>query len=102
MCALFDEKVIGYVGIKKILDEGHIMNIAVHPEYQGLSMGKYLMKEIIEKAKDNNIKKITLEVDKDNEVAQNLYKKFGFISFGERKNYYQKNKSAIIMWKYDF
>jgi ribosomal-protein-alanine N-acetyltransferase len=45
---------------------------------------------------------MTLEVRKSNIIAQNLYKKYGFIEKGIRRFYYADNKEdAIIMWKYN-
>lgn len=45
---------------------------------------------------------MTLEVRASNEIAQNLYRKYGFKAYGRRKGYYQDNgEDAIIMWKYD-
>ena len=45
------------------------------------------------------IESLTLEVNEDNIIAQNLYKKFGFEILGKRKNYY-KDRAAVIMTLY--
>ncbi|KYH32426.1 protease synthase and sporulation negative regulatory protein PAI 1 [Clostridium tepidiprofundi DSM 19306] len=92
-------KIIGFAGIWIIVDEGHITNIAVHPEFRGIGLGNILMDELIKLCLRNNINAITLEVRKSNIVAQNLYKKFGFVEEGIRKKYYQDNEDAIIMWR---
>ncbi|MTK13807.1 MAG: ribosomal-protein-alanine N-acetyltransferase [Clostridiaceae bacterium] len=95
------EVVIGYAGMWLILDEGHITNIAVHPEYRGIGAGKLLLEALIEICKIESINSITLEVRKSNIVAQSLYKKYGFIEEGIRKEYYGDNREdAIIMWKH--
>ncbi len=94
--------VIGYAGMWIILDEGHITNIAVHPEYRGIGAGSLLLEALIEICKIEFIKSMTLEVRKSNIRAQNLYKKYGFLQNGIRKGYYRDNKEdALIMWKYD-
>jgi ribosomal-protein-alanine N-acetyltransferase len=100
LVAKIDEKVVGYVGIWLILDEGHITNVAVHSDYRGKKIGDELIKSLIEVCKENEIKSMTLEVRVSNIVAQNLYKKYGFKLAGIRKEYYSDNKEdAMIMWK---
>lgn len=98
--AMANEKVVGYAGMWKIIDEGHITNIAVHPEYRRMGIGKKLLEELINISKKSGITRITLEVRKSNTVAQSLYIKYGFKPAGIRKEYYADNgEDAIIMWK---
>lgn len=93
-------KVVGYGGIWLIIDEGHVTNIAVDKEYRGLGLGKKLLEGLIQLCIDRDIKSITLEVRKSNEVAKGLYKKYGFKECGIRPGYYtDNNEDAIIMWK---
>jgi len=97
-----DNKIVGYGGFWVVVDEGHITNIAVHPEYRSKGIGSKIMEGLIELAKKNGIISMTLEVRESNIVAQHLYAKFGFRPLGRRKGYYQdNNEDAIIMWKYD-
>lgn len=94
-----DDKVIAYVGSWLILDECHITNVAVHPEYkrQGIACG--LLKILQDTVKLRGILRITLEVRKSNDPAKDLYKKLGFYEEGIRKGYYSdNNEDAIIMW----
>ena len=98
--AEIDEKVVGYGGVWLIIDEGHITNIAVHREYRGLGVGKKLIEGLIDLCGDRNVRAMTLEVRKSNEVAKTLYKKHGFVEYGIRPKYYaDDNEDAIIMWK---
>jgi ribosomal-protein-alanine N-acetyltransferase len=100
--AIKDNLVVGYGGIWLILDEGHITNIAVHPEYRGIGAGDMIVEALIELCRLEGIVSMTLEVRKSNVVAQNLYKKHGFIVEGVRKNYYaDTHEDAVIMWKYN-
>ncbi|HHV59461.1 MAG TPA: ribosomal protein S18-alanine N-acetyltransferase [Clostridiaceae bacterium] len=100
--ALTNRKVIGYAGFWKILDEGHITNIAVHPEFQGEGVGNCLMYNLIELARKEGLTRLTLEVRAGNLKARSLYKKYGFSDCGIRKGYYSdNNEDAIIMWKND-
>lgn len=99
LVAKIDNKIVGYVGVWFVVDEGHITNVAVHNDYRGKKIGDRLIKELIKECSENNINAITLEVRVSNLVAQNLYKKYGFKLAGIRKEYYQDNKEdAMIMW----
>lgn len=100
LVAEVDNKVIGFAGLWKVLDEGHITNIAVHPDYRGNGIGSKLVESLINKSDSWYINSLTLEVRSSNKIAQNLYEKYGFEKEGIRKNYYSDNKEdAIIMWK---
>jgi ribosomal-protein-alanine N-acetyltransferase len=97
-----DDVVIGFGGIWLILDEGHITNIAVHPEFRGIGAGDMIVEALIEVCKLEGINSMTLEVRASNATAQKLYKKHGFIEEGVRKNYYTDTKEdAVIMWRYN-
>ncbi|EJP6472190.1 ribosomal protein S18-alanine N-acetyltransferase [Clostridium botulinum] len=95
-------KVLGFAGMWLIIDECHITNIAVHPNYRKLGVGNILMNEIIAICKEQNISGITLEVRESNTPAKNLYYKYGFKDSGIRKGYYaDNNENALLMWKTD-
>ncbi len=93
------DKIVGYAGMWKIFDEGHITNIAVHPEFRRIGIGSMLLEELINRSKKGGITKMTLEVRKSNKAALELYAKYGFSVAGVRKEYYADNgEDAIIMW----
>lgn len=95
-----DGVVAGYGGIWLILDEGHITNIAVDEKYRRMGLGKKILEELLYLCRSYGVKSITLEVREDNEPAKKLYKSYGFIESGRRRNYYQDvGKDAILMWK---
>lgn len=101
LCAKINDKVIGYAGFWKVCDEGHITNIAVHPEFRNNKVGSILMERLLEMAKKEGVSAVTLEVRISNIPAQNLYKKYGFKVMGIRKGYYADNgEDALIMWKH--
>ncbi len=92
-------RLIGYAGSWQILEEAHITNIAVDPDYRRCHVGEALLFNIIKNCMDNGVKYITLEVRVSNTPAINLYEKYGFKSLGTRKGYYQNNnEDALIMW----
>lgn len=95
-----DNKIVGYGGVWFIVDEGHITNIATHPEVRGQGIGNVIVENIISMCREKDMERMTLEVRKSNEVAQSLYKKYGFESCGVRPKYYSDTKEdAVIMWK---
>lgn len=99
--ALKDEKIVGYAGMCTILDEGHIMNIAVDKAQRGVGIGKKLVKTLVDKGHELGLIGLTLEVRAGNTPAIKLYGSFGFVSVGERKNYYHYPlEDAIIMWNF--
>jgi len=99
-CA-FDEdgKLLGYAGSWLVIDEAHITNIAVMPEYRGKKVGEALLTAIFDECYKNMVKYLTLEVRVSNTPAIGLYEKYNFKSLGTRKGYYQNNnEDALIMW----
>jgi len=92
------QTVIGYYGLWHVLDEGHITNIAVHPEYRRQGIGSQLLTHMISAAKQRDVYHLTLEVRTSNIPAQGLYAKHGFVPAGVRHRYYSDNgEDAIIM-----
>ncbi len=101
LVAVEDEKVIGYVGMEVIVDEGYIFNVAVSADYRRRGVGYALVRELVTYSMKNSLCFITLEVRESNSSAISLYSKFGFIKAGERKNYYSDpTEAAVLMTKY--
>ena len=95
----FEGAIAGYAGMWKILDEGHITNVAIHPHYQRKGLATLLMQDLIDHAASSAIQAITLEVRVSNNPAIKLYESFGFKTEGRRKHYYADNhEDALIMW----
>ncbi len=91
---------VGYVGIWLVADEGHITNVAVHPDYRSRGVGRRLLDAITELAVRKGARRLTLEVRKSNLRAQSLYQSLGFQGVGIRRGYYRdNNEDAIIMWR---
>lgn len=93
-----ENKVIGYIGFWKILDEIEIGNIAIDDEYRGQSLGYLLIEEVFDFAKKNKVKNIFLEVREGNKRAIKFYKNNGFLFLRKRKAYYSDNgEDALVM-----
>ena len=95
--AIENDEVVGYAGIWQPMDEGHITNIVTKKDKRENGIGKKMIEEIINLAKNKNLKCVTLEVNEHNEPAINLYKKYNFVEVGKRTKYYNNTDDAIIM-----
>ena len=92
--------VCGYVGIWNIVDEGHITNVAVSPDYRRKHIASNMLDVLIASCEEAGVERFTLEVRAGNEPAKALYAGKGFKEIGIRKGYYQDNgEDAIIMWR---
>lgn len=92
-------EIVGFAGIKVILDEADIMNIVVKKPFRHNGIGSVLLEHLISYAKNLNLKTVTLEVNEHNLSAIKLYDKFNFNHIGIRKKYYNGENDAIIMSK---
>ena len=72
------DKIIGFLLYSLIYDRIEIEQFEVITKERRKGIGDKLLKYLIEKYQDTDIKNITLEVKEDNIVAINLYKKYGF------------------------
>lgn len=99
LVAVVDNKVVGFAGTWIVLNESHITNIAVHPNYRKQQIGSKLLEELLKYCDSLGCTQYELEVRMSNKAAQALYSKFGFKENGIRKGYYADNKEdAILMW----
>ena len=88
LVAEYDNRVVGYLGMKPVLDEGFISNVAVTSSARGKGVGSKLLEKLSDFAKEKGIKTISLEVRPSNAPAIALYEKFGYKQVGRRRNFY--------------
>ena len=98
-CAKYENKIVGFAGIKIIIDEADIMNIAVKKDYRRQGIATLLLNHILNICKEKEINTIHLEVNEENFSAISLYQKLGFKECGRRKQYYDNTYDAILMKK---
>lgn len=100
--ARVDGLVAGYAGLMLTIDDGHITTIAVDPVWQRRQIATRLLLHLAHEARRRGATSLTLEVRVGNVAAQELYRRFGFVPAGVRKNYYvESNEDALIMWADD-
>lgn len=97
--AISDGQVVGYAGLWQPLDEGHITNIVTKKDKRGNKIATKMLEELIQIAKNRNLKCVTLEVNVHNDIAIKLYKKYNFKEVGRRTKYYNGADDALIMTK---
>jgi ribosomal-protein-alanine N-acetyltransferase len=93
-----DNKIIAMIVSWLILDELHVATIATHPEFRRQGIGKTLLTHALKSAREEGVVRSFLEVRASNQAAIEMYKSFGFIEDGRRKEYYKDNhEDAILM-----
>jgi [ribosomal protein S18]-alanine N-acetyltransferase len=80
-----------------VVDECHILNVAVHPERRRGGIGMTLMAAALDEVKTKPIRIVTLEVRRSNVAARSLYRKLNFQEQRLRTNYYGPGEDAIVM-----
>ena len=95
-----DKNLMGYIGIKAVIDEGYITNVAVYPKYRGIGVATALINKVFDFAKEKGLSFVSLEVRASNTQAVSLYEKTGFKEEGRRKDFYRlPREDALIMTK---
>jgi ribosomal-protein-alanine N-acetyltransferase len=94
--------VVGYAGLMVVVGEGHVTTLAVAPELHRRKVGTRLLLALVRWAGEHGCASLTLEVRMGNAGAQALYRRFGFVPAGVRRNYYVETKEdALVMWAHD-
>ena len=91
-------RIAGFAGLWLMVDEAHVVTVAVLPEERRRGLGRVLVHGLVELAIEHGMSVATLEVRESNEAARAMYREYGFYEVGERKRYYSDNREdAIIM-----
>ena len=91
--------VIGICVFQVVLDEAQINYFVVNQKFRKKGFGSYLMNYLIRRCKLLNIKKLILEVSKNNFIAEKFYSRFDFFTVGVRRNYYKDGSDALLKEK---
>ena len=92
--------IAGYVGYRAVLDEMHVMIIAVAPAWRRRGIARHMLSEAMEQARQADCARAILEVRASNVGAQQLYYRLGFAPVGVRPKYYQRpSEDALILWR---
>jgi ribosomal-protein-alanine N-acetyltransferase len=92
------EKIVGYICANQVLDEGHILNVTVHPGHRRQGIAEELVRHMVGLLAGNACRVIFLEVRISNEAALRMYERSGFRMIAVRKRYYTSpEEDAVIM-----
>lgn len=92
-----DGRLAGYICPVLVLDEGHIMNVAVHPDFRGRGVGRLLVERVMGDCREAGAAYVSLEVRVSNVAAIALYRRLGFTESGTRRRYYENGEDALLM-----
>jgi len=88
----------GYLIMWLVVDEAQIQNMAVHPSFRGLGLGKLLLRQGLLQARRRGATWASLEVRPSNTAARRLYASLGFEEVGRRPGYYQpEGEDALLL-----
>ena len=93
-------EIIGHMIMMTALDEAHLLNITIAPNWRRQGLGRVLLEHAMETAREKNVKALFLEVRPTNAPAIAMYEKLGFEAFALRKGYYpaeQGREDALVM-----
>ncbi len=88
---------VGFAGFWVMLDEAHIIAIAVRKPYRRQAIGEGLLLSVIDMATSVQTRMITLEVRESNHHARQMYLKHGFHVVGKRPRYYSDNQEDAVL-----
>lgn len=93
-------KPVGYMVFWLVMDEAHLMTVAVHPAHRSRGIGRAMLEYLESQCRAQRLQTIVLEVARGNAAARHLYRTFGFQSVGFRRNYYPgSGEDAVVMIK---
>ena len=97
--ALVDGAVAGYIGFLGVLDELEVTNVATHPEFRRRGVGRALVSALLDYARRESFRRVTLEVRASNAPAIALYESLGFTPCGIRKGFYANPREDGVIYE---
>ena len=89
-----EDGLVAQIGVKIILDEMHVMTVAVRPDYRRRGLARVLVRAVLDA--NPQAREVHLEVRPSNIAARALYESFGFRTTARRTNYYG-DEDALLM-----
>lgn len=84
----FDQAIVGLGILSAAAGEAHVLNLCVHPEFQGRGLGRRMLNRLLRIAAEQAAEEVFLEVRDSNQAARGLYDSVGFNEVGRRRGYY--------------
>lgn len=95
-----DGRLCAYLIWMQVVDELHILNLAVDPDCQRRGHARQLCQALLTAGAAGGAHHVFLEVRASNEAAQALYASLGLCESGRRRNYYPAvngREDALLM-----
>lgn len=86
--AEIEGRVVAYAVFWQVLDQAELGDIAVDPEWRRRGVGARVLEHVLDRAAEQGVRELYLEVRESNRTAQRLYERYGFRIVGRRRNYY--------------
>ena len=93
-----ENRAVGYVSLRFVLDEGYLNNIAVLPDWQRRGIGRALLNALKDEACELGLSFLTLEVRAGNEPAKALYRSLGYEMTGRRRRFYRYPEEDALLY----
>ena len=93
------DSIAGYTFMEPKRGCGYVMSIAVHPRSRNQGYAKLLLEALKSRCSKNGLKKMKLDVRKENWAAIKLYTKLGFVKLNANRDYYGPGMDALTMEK---
>jgi ribosomal-protein-alanine N-acetyltransferase len=98
LCKPHPPLIIGYLCAWTVLDECHILNLAVHTAYRRQGLASLMLDHLFRLCTAGEVSRFYLEVRETNDQAISLYRKHGFRVCGVRRRYYtDTGEDALLM-----
>jgi ribosomal-protein-alanine N-acetyltransferase len=81
------DKAVGFSLSRTVADESELLLIAVLPSHHRRGIGRRLLEDFVEHARNDRVARVHLEV-RDGNPAVAMYQNAGFSPVGRRRNYY--------------
>jgi [ribosomal protein S18]-alanine N-acetyltransferase len=93
-----DGALLGWAGVMVVGDTAEILTVGVIPEARRRGIAVRLLADLLDTARTRGATEVFLEVRVDNEAAQALYLREGFVEIGRRRGYYDSGRvDAVVM-----
>ncbi|MBU4262311.1 MAG: ribosomal protein S18-alanine N-acetyltransferase [Proteobacteria bacterium] len=89
----------GYICCRSVVGEGEILKFSVIRDFRGQGVGRLLLQSALQRMAEEGASRCYLEVRDSNDIARDLYEKFGFRQIGYRRDYYSSPREAAVVYK---
>jgi len=94
-------RTIGFLAARAMGDEAELYNLAVEERHRGQGVGRYLVRDFHRRLSSAGVMRVSCEVRASNMAALSLYRSFGYVRSGLRRNYYANNGEDALLLQCD-